>query len=220
MKSITIKGSERESVGKKATKALRNAGKVPCVVYGGEKPLHFSADELAFRNLVYTPNAHTVVVELDNGEKVDAVMQDIQFHPVTDRILHIDFYQLFADKEVTMDIPVRLQGNSPGVRNGGRLLFRKRKLAIRALPDKLPDFFDIDISKLKIGQNISVESLLNDDFSILHPDTTVVVQVKTARAAVEVDDEEEEEGVEGEEGAAAEGAASEAPAETAAEGAE
>ncbi|WP_425235612.1 50S ribosomal protein L25/general stress protein Ctc [Ulvibacterium sp.] len=220
MKSITIKGSERESVGKKATKALRNAGKVPCVVYGGEKPLHFSADELAFRNLVYTPNAHTVVVELDNGEKVDAVMQDIQFHPVTDRILHIDFYQLFADKEVTMDIPVRLQGNSPGVRNGGRLLFRKRKLAIRALPDKLPDFFDVDISKLKIGQNISVESLLNDDFSILHPDTTVVVQVKTARAAVEVDDEEEEEGVEGEEGATAEGAASEAPAETAAEGAE
>ncbi|WP_422082231.1 50S ribosomal protein L25/general stress protein Ctc [Ulvibacterium sp.] len=220
MKSITIKGSERESVGKKATKALRNAGKVPCVVYGGEKPLHFSADELSFRDLVYTPNAHTVVVELDNGQKVDAVMQDIQFHPVTDKILHIDFYQLFADKEVTMDIPVRLQGNSPGVRNGGRLLFRKRKLAIRALPDKLPDFFDVDISKLKIGQNISVETLLNDDFSILHPDNTVVVQVKTARAAIEVDDEEEEEGVEGEEGAATEGAAAEAPAETAAESAE
>ncbi len=218
MKSITIKGSERESVGKKATKALRNAGKVPCVVYGGEKPLHFSADELAFRNLVYTPNAHTVVVELDNGEKIDAVMQDIQFHPVTDKILHIDFYQLFADKEVTMDIPVRLQGNSPGVRNGGRLLFRKRKLAIRALPDMLPDFFDVDISKLKIGQNISVETLLNNDFSILHPDTTVVVQVKTARAAIEIEDEEEEEGVEGEEGAVAEGEASEAPADAAAEG--
>ncbi|WP_299529830.1 50S ribosomal protein L25/general stress protein Ctc [Ulvibacterium sp.] len=219
MKSITIKGSERESVGKKATKALRNAGKVPCVVYGGEKPLHFSADELSFRDLVYTPNAHTVVVELDNEQKVDAVMQDIQFHPVTDKILHIDFYQLFSDKEVTMDIPVRLQGNSPGVRNGGRLLFRKRKLAIRALPDKLPDFFDVDISKLKIGQNISVESLLNDDFSILHPDNTVVVQVKTARAAITVDDEEEE-GVEGEEGAPAEGAAAEAPAETTAENAE
>lgn len=151
MKSITIKGSERESVGKKATKALRNAGKVPCVVYGGEKPLHFSADELAFRNLVYTPNAHTVEIELE-GQTLRAVMQDIQFHPVTDRILHIDFYQLFADKEVTMNIPVRLQGNSPGVRNGGRLLFRKRKLAIKALPDKLPDFFDVDISKLKIGR--------------------------------------------------------------------
>jgi len=200
MKSITIKGSERESVGKKATKALRNAGKVPCVVYGGEKPLHFSAEELAFRDLVYTPNAHTVAIELDGGKQVMAVMQDIQFHPVTDKILHIDFYQLFADKEVTMNIPVRIQGNSPGVRNGGRLLFRKRKLAIKALPDKLPDFFDVDISKLKIGQNIAVATLLNDDFTILHPDNTVVIQVKMARAAVVVDDEDEE-GEEGEEGA-------------------
>ena len=205
MKSITIKGSERESVGKKATKALRNAGKVPCVVYGGEKPLHFAADELAFRDLVYTAAAHTVKVDLGEG-KVRAIMQDIQFHPVTDRILHIDFYQLFDDKEVTMNIPVRLQGNAPGVRNGGRLLFRKRKLAIKALPDKLPDFFDVDISKLKIGDNITVESLLNDDFTILHPETLVVVQVKTQRAAIVVEDDEE---VEGEEGAAegAEGAA-------------
>lgn len=202
MKSITITGSQRESVGKVSTKALRNAGKVPCVLYGGDKPLHFSADELAFRDLVYTPNAHTVAIELDGGASVKAVMQDIQFHPVTDKIIHIDFYQLFDDKMVTMDIPVRLEGNSPGVRNGGRLLFRKRKLAIKALPAKLPDFFDIDISKLKIGQNISVGSLLSDDFSILHPDTTVVVQVKTARTAVAIDDEDEEgEGEEGAEGA-------------------
>lgn len=198
MKSITIKGSERESVGKKATKALRNAGKVPCVVYGGDKPLHFSADELAFKNLVYTPNAHTVAIELEGNETVNAVLQDIQFHPVTDAIIHIDFYQLFDDKMVTMNIPVRLVGNSPGVRNGGRLLFRKRKLAIKALPSNLPDFFDIDISKLKIGQNISVASLLNDDFTILHPDSQVVVQVKTARTAVVTDDEDEdEEGAEG-----------------------
>jgi len=214
MKSITIKGSERESVGKKATKALRNAGMVPCVVYGGEKPLHFSAPELAFRDLVYTPAAHTVKVDLGEG-KVKAIMQDIQFHPVTDAILHIDFYQLFDDKEVTMNIPVRLQGNSPGVRNGGRLLFRKRKLVIKALPDNLPDFFDVDISKLKIGDNTIVESLLSDDFTILHPDSTVVVQVKTQRAAVVEDvDEEELEGEEGAEGAAevAEGANAEAPA--------
>ena len=207
MKSITIKGSERESVGKKATKALRNAGKVPCVVYGGDKPLHFSADELAFRDLVYTPNAHTVAIELEGKETVNSVLQDIQFHPVTDAIIHIDFYQLFDDKMVTMNIPVRLQGNSPGVRNGGRLLFRKRKLAIKALPSKLPDFFDIDISKLRIGQNISVASLLNDDFSILHPDNQVVVQVKTARTAVVTDDEDEdEEGAEGAEGASEEAA--------------
>lgn len=206
MKSITIKGSERESVGKKATKALRNAGKVPCVIYGGDKPLHFAADELSFKDLVYTPNAHTVVVDLDGGKKYDAVMQDIQFHPVTDSILHVDFYQLFKDKEVTMDIPVRLLGNSPGVRNGGRLLFRKRKLTIKALPDNLPDFFDVDISKLRIGGNISVATLLKDEFTILHPENTVVVQVKAARNAVLIDEEDEET----EEGAEA---AAEAPAE-------
>ncbi len=202
MKSIKIKGSERESVGKKATKALRNAGQVPCVVYGGEKPLHFSADELAFRDLVYTPAAHTVKVDLGDV-KVKAIMQDIQFHPVTDKILHIDFYQLFDDKEVTMNIPVRLEGNAPGVRAGGRLLFRKRKLAIKALPDNLPDYFDVDISKLKIGDNITVESLLKDEFTILHPDTTVVVQVKTQRTAVAVDEDDEGEGEEGAEGAEA-----------------
>ena len=232
MKSITIKGSERESVGKKSSRALRNAGKVPCVVYGGETPLHFSADELAFRDLVYTTNAHTVSIELENGNAVDAVMQDIQFHPVTDKILHIDFYQLFKDKEVTMDIPVKLHGNSPGVRNGGRLLFRKRKLSIRALPDNLPDFFNVDISELKIGDNITVEGLLDEEkFTMLHPDTTVVVQVKMSRTAIEDEVEEDEEGLEGEEGAEgaaaegaeapkAEGAQGDAPAEKPAEGGE
>ncbi|WP_222983054.1 50S ribosomal protein L25/general stress protein Ctc [Flagellimonas meishanensis] len=218
MKSITIKGSQRESVGKVATKALRNAGKVPCVLYGGDKALHFSADELTFKDLVYTPNAHTVVIELEDGQKFDAVMQDIQFHPVTDKILHMDFYQLFNDKPVTMNIPVRLEGNSPGVRNGGRLLFRKRKLAIRALPGLLPDFITVDISKLRIGGTIAVETLLNDDFTILHPDSTAVVQVKASRTSVDdVDEEEEDEGAEeGVEATAEEGGA-EAPATEAAE---
>ncbi|WP_190810756.1 50S ribosomal protein L25/general stress protein Ctc [Flagellimonas sp. S3867] len=214
MKSITIKGSQRESVGKASTKALRNAGKVPCVLYGGDKPFHFSANELAFRNLVYTPNAHTVVIELEDGQKLKAVLQDIQFHPVTDKILHIDFYQLFNDKPVTMNIPIRLEGNSPGVKNGGRLLFRKRKLSIKALPDLLPDFITIDISQLKIGGTIPVETLLNDDYTILHPDSTAVVQVKASRTSVD-DEEEEEEETEGAEGteAAAEGAAAEGGAE-------
>ncbi|MBW8201367.1 50S ribosomal protein L25/general stress protein Ctc [Flagellimonas abyssi] len=199
MKSITIKGSQRESVGKVSTKALRNAGKVPCVLYGGDKPVHFSADEIAFKDLVYTPNAHTVVIELEDGEKFAAVLQDIQFHPVTDNILHIDFYQLFEDKPITMKIPVRLEGNSPGVRNGGRLLFRKRKLSIRALPDLLPDFITIDISKLRIGQTIAVESILNDDYTFLHPDSTAIVQVKASRTSVDEElEDEDEEGVEGE----------------------
>jgi large subunit ribosomal protein L25 len=141
------------------------------------------------------------VIAVEGEKNLDAVLQDIQFHPVTDSILHVDFYQLFADKEVTMDIPVRLVGNSPGVRNGGRLLFRKRKLTIKALPAKLPDFFDVDISKLKIAGTIAVETLLNDDFTILHPSSTAVVQVKAARNAVIVDDEDEE-GTEGAEAAA------------------
>ncbi|KAB5490843.1 MULTISPECIES: 50S ribosomal protein L25/general stress protein Ctc [Flagellimonas] len=201
MKSITIKGSQRESVGKVATKTLRNAGKVPCVLYGGEKPLHFSAEELEFRDLVYTPNAHTAVIELENGQKLDAVLQDIQFHPVTDKILHVDFYQLFKDKPVTMDIPVRLEGNSPGVRNGGRLLFRKRKLSIKALPELLPDFITVDISKLRIGGTIAVETVLSDDYTILHPDSTAIVQVKASRTSIADEAEDEEEGAEGAEAA-------------------
>lgn len=203
MKSITINGSQRESVGKKATKALRNAGLVPCVIYGGDKPVHFSAPELAFKPLVYTPNAHTVTVELENGTKIDAVLQDIQFHPVTDKILHVDFYQLFADKPVTMSIPVQLEGNSPGVRNGGRMLFRKRKLTIKALPADLPDFFTVDISKLRIGGTIAVSSLLSEKYTFLHPDSTAIIQVKASRTSVDVDDDEEEEGEEGAEGAEA-----------------
>jgi len=210
MQSITINGSKRESVGKVATKALRNAEMVPCVLYGGEAPIHFSAEEKSFKNLVYTPNAHTVVIELGGGEKYEAVMQDIQFHPVTDRILHIDFYQLFEDKPVTMQIPVRLQGNSPGVRNGGRLMFRKRKLTIKALPANLPDVINVDISKLRIGGNISVVNVLSDDYTFLHPDNTTIVQVKTSRAAVDDEEEETEEGAEGAEGA--ESGEAEAPA--------
>ena len=199
MKSITINGSQRESVGKVATKALRNAGKVPCVLYGGDKPVHFSADEIAFKDLVYTPNAYTAVIELADGQKFDAVLQDIQFHPVTDSILHVDFYQLFEDKPITMNIPVRLEGNSPGVRNGGRLLFRKRKLSIRALPALLPDFITVDISKLRIGQTIAVETILSDDYTFLHPDSTAIVQVKASRTSVDEElEDEDEEGVEGE----------------------
>ncbi|OQD43619.1 50S ribosomal protein L25/general stress protein Ctc [Croceivirga radicis] len=196
MKSITIKGSQRESVGKVATKALRNAGKVPCVIYGGESPIHFSAEELSFKELVYTPNAYTAVIELENGQSINAVLQDIQFHPVTDSILHIDFFQLFDDKPVTMNIPVRLEGNSPGVRNGGRLLFRNRKLSVKALPNLLPDEIVVDISKLKIGGKIAVESLRVDEYTIMQPDNITVVQVKASRNAAVGSDEDEEEGEE------------------------
>ena len=199
MQAITIKGSERESVGKVSTKALRNAEKVPCVLYGGEKPIHFSADEISFKGLVYTSNAHTVVIELEGHQPYEAVLQDIQFHPVTDRIMHIDFFQLFEDKAVSMNIPVRLEGNSPGVRNGGRLLFRKRKLTVRALPANLPDAILVDISKLRIGGTISVGDVKTEEYTFLHPDNTSIVQVKASRNAVD-DEDDEEEGAEGTEG--------------------
>jgi large subunit ribosomal protein L25 len=202
MKSITINGSQRESVGKRATKALRNAGQVPCVLYGGDKPVHFSAPVLAFSKLVYTPNAHTVVIALDTGESFTAVVQDIQFHPVSDNILHIDFYRLYEDKEIAMNIPVQIVGKSKGVLNGGVLQRNKRKLRIKALPANLPDFIEADITPLKIGDKIYVTEFENDAFTFLHPDNTVVCQVKTARAAIvdEIDEEELEEGAEGAEG--------------------
>ncbi|WP_066223347.1 50S ribosomal protein L25/general stress protein Ctc [Formosa haliotis] len=194
MKSITINGSLRESVGKKATKALRNAGQVPCVLYGGDKPVHFTAEELAFSKLVYTPNAHTVVITLASGESFNAIMQDIQFHPVTDRILHVDFYQLFDDKEITMDIPVTFVGNSRGVRNGGVLRKNKRSLRVKALPANLPDTVEADISPLKIGGKLYITTLENDAYKFMHPDNTVVCQVRRSRAAVMDDEEDEEEG--------------------------
>ena len=192
MKSITINGSQRESVGKKATKALRNAGMVPCVIYGGDKPVHFSAEEKAFKSLVYTPNVYTAKIELD-GTTYAAVLQDIQFHPVTDGILHVDFYQLFDDKEISMNIPVRLVGTSPGVLNGGSLRFTNRKLKIKALPANLPDFVNADISELKIGSKLVITSLKNDDYTFMHPDNTVVVQVRTSRNATEDVEETAEE---------------------------
>ncbi|MBC3846005.1 50S ribosomal protein L25/general stress protein Ctc [Winogradskyella echinorum] len=193
MKSITINGSQRESVGKKSTKALRNAGQVPCVIYGGDKPLHFSAPELAFSKLVYTPNAHTVVITLDNGEKFNAVMQDIQFHPVTDRIIHVDFYQIFENKQITMEIPVKTVGVSKGVLNGGNLRMPYRKLRVKAIPSKLPDFIEIDITPLKIGSKFYITELENDDYKFLHPDNTVVCQVRRSRlAVVDVDEDEDD----------------------------
>jgi large subunit ribosomal protein L25 len=180
MKSITITGSKRESVGKVATKALRNAGKVPCVLYGGDKALHFSADETAFKNLVYTPNVYTAKIEFE-GNKYNAILQDIQFHPVSDKILHIDFYQLFDDKMVTMSIPVQLVGTAPGIIRGGSLRFAMRKLNVRALPKDLPDFIDADISKLDIGDKLYVTEMKNKKFIILNPENTVVAQVRTSR---------------------------------------
>ncbi|WP_299188579.1 50S ribosomal protein L25/general stress protein Ctc [uncultured Aquimarina sp.] len=194
MKSLTINASQRESVGKKATKALRNAGQVPCVIYGGDTIIHFAAPEIAFRNLVYTPDVHTVVIALDNGTKINAILQDIQFHPVTDRILHIDFIQIFDDKPITVELPFRTTGNSRGVRNGGVLRYNLRRIKVKGLASKLPDLIEGDITELKIGNKLYVTDVASENYSILHPENTVICMVKTSRTAVADDEEEETEG--------------------------
>ena len=184
MKSITIKGSERESVGKVATKALRNAGAVPCVLYGGDQAVHFSAEEKAFKNLIYTPNAHTVVIDLGNGKSYNAILQDLQVHPVSDKILHIDFFQLFDNKEITMEVPVKIVGTSKGVLAGGVLRLNTRKLKVKALPSNLPDFVEADITPLEMGNKLYVTKLVSDKYKLMHPDNTVVCQVRISRAAM------------------------------------
>ncbi|WP_297978346.1 50S ribosomal protein L25/general stress protein Ctc [uncultured Capnocytophaga sp.] len=183
MQSITIVGSQRESVGKAASKALRNAGKVPCVLYGGENTIHFSADALAFKKLVYTPNVYTATIEL-GGKSYTAILQDIQFDPVTDQIIHVDFYELHKDKEITVAVPIQIVGTAPGVMAGGTLRIVNRKLKVKALPDNLPDFVPVDISWMEMGNRFYITRLEQDKYKILHPENTVVCQVRVSRAAL------------------------------------
>jgi len=195
MKSITIQGTKRESVGKKSTKALRDAELVPCVVYGGAETLNFSAEERAFKGLVYTPEAHTVSIEVD-GQTIPAVLQDIQFHPITDKILHADFYQLDENKAVVMEVPVRITGRAKGVVAGGAMRQSFRKLKLKALPANLPDEIVVDVTPLKIGNKLYVGDIKTNNFTFMHPDNAVVVAVKMSRTASKgggaVEDDEEE----------------------------
>ena len=204
MKSVEIQGNVRTEVGSKYAKAERKAGNVPCVVYGGEAPIHFSAPTLAFRGLVYTAEAKTAKITVGDTT-VEAVIQDIQFHPVTDQLMHIDFIQLVDGKAVTMNIPVVLHGQARGVLNGGKLKTILRQLSVRAIPGQFPESIDLDITNLRIGKSIRVSDVTPEGFEILNADTAVIVTVKKARGAVDDDDDDEEEGAEG----------AEAPAEAA-----
>jgi large subunit ribosomal protein L25 len=131
------------------------------VLYGGDQPVHFSAQEKAFKNLVYTPNAHTVVIDLGDGKSFTAILKDIQVHPVTDDILHIDFFQIFGDKEITIEVPVKIIGDSKGVMAGGDLRLNNRKLKVKALPQNLPDFVEADITPLNMGNKLYVTQVLH-----------------------------------------------------------
>ena len=199
MKSVSINATEREDLGSKFARKLRKEGNVPCVVYGGEKPMHFYAPVLQFRDLVYTSVAKKAEIMV-NGNTTEAVMQDIQFHPVTDQILHIDFMQLIPGKAITLDVPVFLSGSARGVLNGGRLKHTLRKLSVRALPKDLPDSISVDITDLRIGQAIRISEVKTGAFEILNLDKAVVCSIARARGAMD-DVEEGEEGEEAAEGA-------------------
>ena len=199
MQKIEIIGYKRANLGKNESKKLRENGNVPCVVYGGKEQTHFHAPMILFRDLVYTPGANFVKLNIE-GEEKDVILQDIQFHPVSEVILHADFLELNDNKKVKMEIPVKIFGDSPGVQQGGKILMRIRKLSVMAYPKNMPEFIEVDISGLDLGKSIKVEDLLNDEFDILNSPVVSVVSVNIPRVKIEIE-EEEEEGEEGEEGA-------------------
>ena len=194
MKTLAINVKEREKSGKSNTRALRNQGNVPCVLYGGEKQVVFYAHENEFRKLVYTPDIFVVELNFEN-KKINAIMQDIQFHPVSEKILHIDFLEVFDDKPVVVSIPVKLQGIPIGVRNGGNLMFRRNKIITKGLVSKLPEAIELNVENLAIGMFIYIKDINIDGCQFLAPENSVVVGVKTARNIIEdvnLDDETEE----------------------------
>jgi len=200
MKALKLSGSLRENVGKKDAKKLRREERVPCVLYGGEKQVQFSVLEKDFKPLVFSQHTHLIQLDVD-GKMYNCILQDIQYHPVHDNILHVDFLQIFDNKVVTVSIPLNYTGTSKGILKGGRLFRKYRKLRVSALPGNLPDEIVVDITKLNINDSVKIEDLVRPNLAFLDPPKSVAVAIKSARA-VEVDEEEVEEG---EEGAAAEG---------------
>ncbi|MCE2615641.1 50S ribosomal protein L25/general stress protein Ctc [Phocaeicola oris] len=191
MKSIDIKGIFRKDLGKKATKALRKENIVPCVIYGAAKNdkgetsvTHFQVPAGNLRKLIYTPEIFVVNLEIDGVVK-NAILQEVQFHPLHEQILHIDFLEIDEAKPIVMNVPVVLQGLAPGVLSGGKLHHQMRKLKVRALYTAIPEFLTVDISKLKLGKSIKVGDLKFDNLELLNPKDAVVCSVKTTRSAVE-----------------------------------
>lgn len=191
MKSVSISAAKRVDLGKKEAKLSRAAGNIPCVIYGGKTNQHFTVKENALNNLVYTPNVYSVAIDIE-GTSINALIKDIQFHPVTDRILHIDFIELVPGQAVNTLIPIVFEGSSIGVRNGGKLRKTLRKLSIRSTPENLPDNVTIDITPMKIGDKVYVKDLDVTNFDILTAGSSVVVAVKTARGVVEEEEEAED----------------------------
>ncbi|MEZ5083768.1 MAG: 50S ribosomal protein L25 [Bacteroidales bacterium] len=213
MKTVSMSGALRAHVGKKDAKRIRREGKVPCVLYGGKEQYHFSMEEKAFKKIIFTPKVYLLKIKIDNKE-FDAILQDIQYHPVTDAILHADFLAILPGNPVTIGIPLHFNGNPPGVLAGGKLRKKRTKLLVKGLIQDLPDYIDIDISKLELGDILKVKDVSFPNLEFLEPPGSEVVGVKTARGAgMGIDEVEGAEGEEGVEGEAAEEEGGEAKAE-------
>ena len=211
MKTIEIKGTFRTELGKKSSKQLRKTGNVPCVIYGKEKNIHFHAHENSFKNLVYTPEAHMVKLSIEDKE-YKAVLKDMQFHPVNDKILHADFIEIFDNKPVVIGIPIKVTGDSVGVLAGGRLSIKRRTLKVKGLANDLPEFLPIDITDLKIHEGLKVGDLSYDKIELLDPKISMVLTIATSRVAQKTDEEVLAETVAAEAAAAAAAATPETPA--------
>jgi large subunit ribosomal protein L25 len=182
MKTIEINASLRKSTGKKKSAAVRRQGIVPCVMYGGDEVVHFEAHENEFRHLVYTPNIYLVNLKID-GKSYQAIMKDGQYHPVTDRIMHLDFVQVFEDVPAVVSLPITITGSSEGLKAGGKLRQRRRYLKVRGLLKDLPETLEIDITAVKIGDVIKVNQLKYDNLELLDTPQAMIVGVSTSRVA-------------------------------------
>jgi large subunit ribosomal protein L25 len=182
MKAISMSGSPRANVGKTDAKSIRKSGKVPCVLYGGKEQIHFSANQADFKPLLFTPEVHTVNLDID-GSSHKAILQDVQYHPINDALMHADFLAVDEKKPIVISIPVRVVGNSVGVRAGGKLTIKVRKMKVRGLLNDLPDGIDIDISNLEIGQSVKVRDLKNEKLQLLDAPNVAVVSVNATRAS-------------------------------------
>ncbi len=184
MKTILLKGEIRTELGSRTSKALRAKGMVPCVLYGGNDVVHFGVYEADFKNLVYTPNVYKVKLDL-NGKSYDAILKDMQFHAVSEAIIHADFYQTSADKPVVMNIPVKVTGNSPGVRAGGKLVKKIDRLQVRGFIQDMPDFIETPIDSLELGQSLRVKAIQLDKLQILDAPENAIITIKATRASAQ-----------------------------------
>ncbi|MCL1942290.1 MAG: 50S ribosomal protein L25/general stress protein Ctc [Candidatus Azobacteroides sp.] len=182
MKTLTLNGSLRKEVGKKASKNIRKQDAVPCVLYGGAEVIHFQINNSELRNLIHTPNIYLVDLNIE-GKKITSILKEAQFHPVKDEILHADFLEVFPDKPITISIPVVLEGLSEGVKAGGKLSLEKRKLKVRGLYKNIPEKLVVNIENLGLGKTIQIGRLSFDQLELLDAKNAVVCAVKLTRAA-------------------------------------